>query len=56
MATVPPNTTATLIVPVRDSASPKLTESGQTCQLVEEEGRFSFKVNPGEYIFNVEYE
>ncbi|MBN2182496.1 MAG: glycoside hydrolase family 78 protein [Sedimentisphaerales bacterium] len=53
-ATVPANTTATLVVPRLSEGLPKLTESGNPCQLIRQGDRFLYKLDPGRYTFNVE--
>ena len=53
-ATVPPNTTATLVVPRLQEGPPRLTESGDPCRLIRQDDRFLFKLDPGQYTFSVE--
>ena len=53
-ATVPPNTTATLVVPSQGVEAPKVTESGQACELEQEGERFVFALVPGSYTFEIE--
>jgi len=53
-ATVPPNTTATLVVPTRDGIAPNLTESGKTYELIQKDGRFTYPLSPGTYVFKIQ--
>ncbi len=53
-AMVPPNTTATLVVPKLGEGVPKVTESGKSCQLIRQGNRFLYKLEPGQYTFNFE--
>jgi alpha-L-rhamnosidase len=53
-AMVPPNSTATVIVPCDGGAEPVVTESGQKISLANKDGRWMFEVNPGTYQFVVE--
>jgi len=52
-ATVPPNTTATLIVPVIRAGVPEVTESGKPCPLIRQGDRFIHELKPGRYEFNI---
>jgi len=52
-AVVPPNTTATFIVPATDSAKPTVTESGSPCKLEKKNGRFTLAIGPGEHAFRI---
>jgi alpha-L-rhamnosidase len=54
-ALVPPNTTATLIVPTQDNATPTLTLSGQPCALVQKNGQFILELKPGSYTFALDW-
>lgn len=51
-ATVPPNTTATLVIPAADTA-PTVTESGRTQKLARRGDRFEIALTPGRYNFTV---
>jgi alpha-L-rhamnosidase len=53
-ATVPPNTSATLVVPTTKGIRPKVSESGKRCQLIREGDRFLYTLKPGKYTFNVQ--
>ncbi len=52
-ATVPPNTTATFIVPELGSTKPAVTTEGKPCKLVERDGRLTVALAPGDYTFAV---
>jgi alpha-L-rhamnosidase len=52
--TVPPNTTATLVVPRLGEGLPRVTESGKSCELIRQQDRFLYKLDPGQYVFKVE--
>jgi alpha-L-rhamnosidase len=53
-ATVPPNTSAKLVVPPMKAGTATLWESGQVCSLVEKNGRLTYKVKPGKHVFTIE--
>jgi alpha-L-rhamnosidase len=53
-ATVPPNTTATLVIPRLEEGVPKVTESGKPCELIRQGDRFMYELEPGQYTFKVE--
>jgi alpha-L-rhamnosidase len=52
--TVPPNTTATLVVPAAPGRRPRVSESGRPCQLIQERDRLLYKLVPGRYVFEVQ--
>lgn len=54
-AAVPPNTTATLVVPRQKEGLPEVTESGRPCQLVQQENRFIINLEPGHHTFVVDW-
>jgi alpha-L-rhamnosidase len=51
-AIVPPNTTATLVVPKAAGDTPTVTESGKPCNLQQRDGRWILDLEPGSYVFN----
>ncbi len=51
-ATVPPNTTATLVVPT-EGGMPTVIESGQRQELIQRKDRFELSLTPGHYNFTV---
>jgi alpha-L-rhamnosidase len=53
-ATIPPNTTATLVLPPDNGIAPKLTESGKACELIQKDGRFTYPLTPGTYVFTIQ--
>jgi alpha-L-rhamnosidase len=53
-AIVPPNTTATLVVPAAGSRDPTVTESGERRELRSRNGQLVYSMGPGEYEFTVE--
>jgi alpha-L-rhamnosidase len=52
-AIVPPNTTATLIVPTKNGAAPTLSESGKPLSLAEKDGLYTCEVQPGKHEFQI---
>jgi alpha-L-rhamnosidase len=54
-ATVPPNTTATLVVPTGNGAPPQVTELGKPCKLTQENGRFVYELKPGNHVFSIQW-
>jgi alpha-L-rhamnosidase len=52
-AIVPPNTTATLVVPRMEEAVPNVTESGKPCKLIQQGEQLLYKLEPGHYAFNI---
>jgi len=53
-ATVPPNTTATLVVPRLGEDLPRVTESGKPCEPIRQGDWFMYELEPGQYTFKVE--
>ena len=53
-AIVPPNTTATLLVPRLGKGNLKVTESGESCRLIRQGDRFLYKLKSGQYAFKIE--
>jgi len=53
-ATVPPNSTATVIVPNGGVTEPVVTESGRKVSLQKKDSHWMFEVKPGTYQFKVE--
>jgi alpha-L-rhamnosidase len=52
-ATVPPNTTATLIVPYSGEKIPTVLLGGKECKIRKREGKFIYDIGPGSYEFTV---
>ncbi len=52
-AVVPPNTTATLVVPAAAGVTPTVTESGKPCNLQQRNGRLVRDLEPGSYVFKI---
>jgi alpha-L-rhamnosidase len=52
-ATVPPNTTATLIVPYSGEKRPTVLLGSKTCKIIKREGKFVYDIGPGTYEFSV---
>jgi alpha-L-rhamnosidase len=52
--TIPPNTSATLIVPRLGEGVPKVTESDESCRLIRQRDQFLYKLESGQYAFNIE--
>ena len=50
-AIVPPNTTATLVMPSSCAATAIITESGKPCMLITVDGRLTCEVAPGKHEF-----
>jgi alpha-L-rhamnosidase len=52
-AKVPPNSTATLVVPRLNEGVPMVTESGKTLQLTRRGDQFVCNLEPGQYEFEI---
>jgi alpha-L-rhamnosidase len=52
-AVVPPNTTATLVVPAQGARKPTVLSAGRTCEIVERDGKFVYDIGPGRYQFTM---
>jgi alpha-L-rhamnosidase len=52
-ATVPANTTATLIVPCSGEKIPTVLLGGKKCNIIKREGKFIYDIGPGTYEFTV---
>jgi len=53
-ATVPPNSTATVIVPQMTKTKPLVTTDGKNVPLTQADGHYQFNVSPGSYIFKIQ--
>jgi len=52
-ATVPPNTTATLVVPAAAGDCPVVTASGKACDITRRDGRLIYGMVPGTHVFHI---
>ncbi len=52
-AVIPPNTTATLVVPATGTQAPTVLEAGVPCALLEREGNRVYDFGPGEHVFTI---
>ena len=52
-ATVPPNTTATLVVPAAAGDCPVVTASGKACDITRRDGRLIYGLVPGTHVFHI---